>query len=73
MYKFRWGYTKENKNKRWQIADYGHPKPENGEKSNWNTAQGKTRKELVKKLSKLSKSLKFIKPLRLSDEVDSSL
>ena len=46
------GYTKENQKrtkKRWQVTDYGHPKTEKGEKSNWNTAQGKTRKVLEKK------------------------
>ena len=36
------------KKKRWQVTDYGHPKTEKGEKSNWNTAQGKTRTELEK-------------------------
>ena len=46
------GFTNENTKKRWPIADYGHPKTENGEKSNWNTAQGKIHKVLKKELSK---------------------
>ena len=42
------GVTQKRTKKRWQIADYGHPKTEKGEKSKWNTAQEKTRKELEK-------------------------
>ena len=46
------------------------PKTKNGEKSNWIPRKGR-HKNAEKR--DLSKSLKFIKPLRLPDEVDISL
>ena len=67
------GENQKRREKQWQIADsslWGTLKTKIEEKPNWIPRKGRHKN---KQKQELSKSLEFIKPLRLSDEVDSSL